>query len=149
MARRAARAAYGPGATKPANVAEIRSTYLPARRAAPYAERADQARHVRRSTLQGKRCRLPAAERRKPFSGKRLLADVLSGASASELYLTTVLFVLREVGFEKLAGPQNLNTAPACDPKQVLVTRHDYGRTADESAREKLVVRRIFTHRLG
>ena len=42
-------------------------------RAAPYAERADQADHVRRSTLQGKRCCLPAAERRKPFSGKHLL----------------------------------------------------------------------------
>ena len=44
-------------------------------RAAPYAERADQADHVRRSTLQGRRCRLPAAERRKPFSGKHLLVD--------------------------------------------------------------------------
>ena len=44
--------------------------------AAPYAERADQADHVRRPILQGKSCPLPAAERRKPFSGKHLLCAV-------------------------------------------------------------------------
>ena len=58
----------------PAHAAEA-DLHLARHRAAPYAERADQADHVRRPILQGKRCRLPAAERRKPFSGKHLLAD--------------------------------------------------------------------------
>jgi len=49
----------------------------PGWRAAPYAKRADQAGHVRAPTLKGKASRLRAAERRKPFSGKRLLADAL------------------------------------------------------------------------
>ena len=59
----------------PAHGAQV-DLHLSRHRAAPYAERADQADHVRRSTFQGKRCRLPAAERRKPFSGKHLLAAV-------------------------------------------------------------------------
>ena len=59
----------------PAHTAEVDLPFS-RHRAAPYAERADQADHVRRSTLKGMRCRLPAAERRKPFSGKHLLDDV-------------------------------------------------------------------------
>ena len=69
----------------PAHAAEVDPPWS-RHRAAPYAERADQADHVRRSIRKGKRCRLPAAERRKPFSGKHLLGVVPIAAADGYLF---------------------------------------------------------------